>query len=97
MIRSINLERMKIKLLLYPDSCIRSSIDFVSFALIFVIALYVPFVVSFEVNISEGIGKFMELAFDIWFLLEIFINFFTAYHLNGVLVLSRKRIALHYL
>jgi hypothetical protein len=96
-IRTINKRRLKISLIIYPDSSLRHIIDFVSFTLIFLISLYIPFVFSFNVNQIYGPGRFFELFLDCWFIMEILLNFITGYYEKGVLVLDRKKIAINYL
>lgn len=83
-------------MLLYPDSNLRSFIDGVSFLLMLVISVYIPFIISFAVDTS-GPFDYFELFIDIWFMLEIFLNFFTGFYEKGILIMDRKLIFLFYI
>ena len=83
---------------MHPDSPIKNLVDFVSFTLIFFISVYVPFVFSFDIDTSQiQSAKCFEIFIDIWFLLEMALNFFTGYYQNGIVVMDRKHIALNYI
>lgn len=41
--------------------------------------------------------KYIELVIDLWFLIEIGLNFISGYIFQGQQVLLKKKIALHYL
>jgi potassium voltage-gated channel Eag-related subfamily H protein 8 len=71
--------------------------DFVSFFLIFLISLYIPFIFAFNISPNDSNLKYFELYIDIWFLTELLLNFVTGYYDKGFLVQSRKSIALNYL
>eukprot|EP00347_Sterkiella_histriomuscorum_P010994 403374152 len=95
-IRRINQGRSKQSFVLYPDSSLRSFIDGVSFLLMLVISVYIPFIISFTVDTS-GPFDYFELFIDIWFMLEIFCNFFTGFYLKGLLIMNRKQIFITYI
>lgn len=65
-------------------------IDFVSFSLIFMISLYVPFVFSYNIDTSTGPCMYFEIFIDIWFLNELFLNFIMGYYKEGTLIMDRK-------
>jgi hypothetical protein len=96
-IRSINHERLKVCCVLYPDSALRNMVDLISFIFIFVISLYIPFVFTFDVSSFTDDLKYFELVIDLWFLLEIVLNFFTGFYIKGVVVLEKREIAKNYL
>lgn len=70
-----------------PESDFRTVIDAISFLLLLMISLYIPFVISFNVDTS-GPFEYFELYIDIWFLFEIIINFFTGFYEKGSLVMD---------
>ena len=61
-----------------------------------IISLYTPFVLSFRIDTSGPLTYF-ELVQDLWFLIEIFLNFFTAFYDKGVLKIDRSIICKRYL
>jgi len=88
---------MNLSLIIYPDSTFRNIIDFVSFTLTFLISFYIPFVFAFNIVQVYGPGRYFEFFVDLWFLVELLLNFITGYYEKGVLVLDKKKIAKHYL
>lgn len=52
-IRRINMSRSKNKFMLYPDSSFRSIIDGISFILMLIISLYIPFVIAFSIETTN--------------------------------------------
>jgi hypothetical protein len=62
-----------------------------------VISLYIPFVFTFDVSSFTDDLKYFELVIDLWFLLEIVLNFFTGFYIKGVVVLEKREIAKNYL
>ena len=87
-IRKIN-TLSKARCLILPESNTKTVIDTVSCVLLIFITLYVPFLLSFNEETPDSI-QYYEFFQDIWFLLEIFINFFTGYYEKGVLVISYR-------
>jgi len=57
-----------------------------SFTLILIISLYIPFVFSFDVDTSQGSLLVFDIFLDSWFILEIFMNSLTAYYEKGLLI-----------
>lgn len=96
MIRHINLGRVQGSLIIYPDSFFRSLIDGVSFFLLLAISLYIPFVISFDVD-TTGTFDYIEIFIDTWFFFEIISNFFTGFFDKGRLVFNLRTICLTYL
>lgn len=62
------------------------------------ISLYIPFIFAFDIDAStvEGLKAF-EVFLDCWFLVEIFVNFFTGYFEKGIVIMDRKKIFINYL
>jgi hypothetical protein len=80
-----------------PESLLRTTIDLISFFLIMAISIYIPFIFAFEIDTSSGPILYFELMLDIWFMIELLVNFFTAYYEKGILITSRKKIIIRYL
>jgi len=72
------------------------TIDFISFFLILIISLYIPLAFSFSINSIYPNSVYFEICIDVWFLFEIFMNFFTAYYDRGYLIVNKKEIAIKY-
>lgn len=96
-IRDIKVTKELEILVIYPESLLRTTVDFISFVLIFIISLYIPFVFSFDIDTSSNDLKYFDFVMDLWFMIEIMLNFFTGYYQSGLLVLSKKRIAANYI
>ncbi len=60
------------------------------------ISLYIPFVISFNVDTSGDLDYF-EIFIDLWFFFEIITNFFTGFFDKGRLVFNLKTICMTYL
>ena len=54
--------------------------------MLLLIALYVPFIISFDIEPSQNFQIF-EVLIDIWFIVEIILNFFTGFYSKGVLIM----------
>ncbi len=87
-IRKIN-TLSRARCLILPESDTRTVIDTISFLLLLFITLYVPFLISFNVETPDSF-QYYEFFQDIWFLVEILINFFTGYYEKGVLVMNYR-------
>jgi len=73
--------------ILHPESDLRTFIDGISFILLMIIAVYVPFMISFDIEPWFRFQIF-EVIIDIWFLAEIIINFFTGFYSKDSLVMN---------
>jgi hypothetical protein len=83
------------KWILHPESDIRTFIDGLSFVFLMIIAVYVPFMISFDVE--PGINfQIFEVIMDIWFISEIVVNFFTGFYAKGSLIMNLNSIACNY-
>lgn len=71
--------------------------DLMSFALILGISLYIPLLFAFDIDSTQSHLIFFDLFLDIWFIVEIFLNFFTAFYDKGILVTSKRKIAFNYI
>lgn len=52
---------------------------------------------AFEITTTSPFHVFIETFIDIWFLLEILLNFLTGYYEKGHLVMQKKKIAINYI
>lgn len=75
--------RHPINIVFYPDSNFRASIDCVSFMMILIVSLYIPVVFSFSIDTSTSNLKYLENIIDVFFLLEIMLNFNTGIIIKG--------------
>lgn len=89
--------QIKEKGIITPESMIRTVVDLISFFLIMAISIYIPFIFAFEIDTNSGLILYFEFILDIWFMLELLLNFFTAYYEKGVLITDRKKIVKRYL
>jgi hypothetical protein len=81
--------------LINPESGLRTGIDSVSLVLLLLISLYIPFTIAFDIETASEF-KYTECFFDIWFIIELWLNFLTGYYDKGVLIMDLKLIALNY-
>ncbi len=81
--------------ILKPDEPFRVTIDMVSMFLIFFDALQIPLFLSFEVIVPDRLNDFFNFS-QTFFLLEIYLNFQTAYYFKGILIEKRKKIIKNY-
>ena len=78
-----------------PDEPFRVTIDMVSMLLIFSDAVQIPLFLSFEVIVPDSLDNFATFS-QTFFLLEIYLNFQTAYYSKGILMENRKQIIKNY-
>ncbi|GMH51548.1 hypothetical protein TrRE_jg6306 [Triparma retinervis] len=88
------------KFVIYPDSSFRIYWDLCMLCLIVWSALYVPFGLTFGVMFEVGKGGFL-LGFgwfvDIMFIIDVILNFMTAYKDGAIVVTDTKKITRRYL
>jgi hypothetical protein len=78
---------------------VRNMIDFISLLSVLLMTMYVPFMFTFdpENTLGGGKSKLFENIMDVWFIVEIILNFFTAFYRKGILVIDLKLIAINYI
>lgn len=81
---------------LQPDGYIRMVWDILAISFIIYEMFLVPFTLSFEIEETAFLTN-MEFIIDVYFIVDIFLSFQTSYYKQGLLVTSRKQIALHYI
>lgn len=82
-----------------PESKFRTSWDIIQVALLLYVVLTVPLRIGFDLAVEFGTVAFwFDLFVDLYFLVDIVINFRTAYlDNNGVLIIQRKLVTVNYL
>lgn len=70
--------------------------DFLLIILIIISCFLIPIQVAFVHTVSAKSSKFLYLI-DLYFVIDVILNFFTSYKQGGVEVKNRKQIAQHYL
>lgn len=67
------------------------------FILILIISscILIPFQISFQ-NVVYRLGTVIIYLVDLFFLIDIFLNFFTSYRSRGTEITDRKKTATHY-
>jgi CRP-like cAMP-binding protein len=79
--------------LIMPESPFRVGWDMFMLLLIVYYAVSVPLTVGFNLN---PINEWMELVFNLFFIVDIVLNFRTPFLRKGQPVLNKKEIAIHY-
>lgn len=79
-----------------PSSPRKQAWDVLVVALILYTALVAPFRVGFGVEASGGL-VYVEAAMDVMFMLDVLLNFVSAFEEDNVVVVDHRRIAAHYL
>lgn len=69
----------------------------ISLLIILFISLYLPTLFAFDIDTTESKLIFIDFFIDSWFIIEIGLNFLTAFYEKGILVMNKKRIAKNYL
>jgi len=82
-------------LLIYPDSNGRFAWDMVGVALIIFQAVYVPYALCFNVQISAEMF-IVESVMDAFFMFDIVLNFNTGFYDRGNLIMGRRAIIVNY-
>lgn len=81
---------------LYPDSVFKSTWDFIAMMFIIYQAMLIPYRYCFKAR-AFGIYKFIDRFMDLFFIVDLFLNFFTGYYKKGNLVMKRGPIMRRYL
>eukprot|EP01001_Neometanema_parovale_P012512 NODE_880_length_2017_cov_104.440338_g833_i0.p1 GENE.NODE_880_length_2017_cov_104.440338_g833_i0~~NODE_880_length_2017_cov_104.440338_g833_i0.p1 ORF type:complete len:646 (+),score=146.39 NODE_880_length_2017_cov_104.440338_g833_i0:77-1939(+) len=83
---------------LHPDSTFRMVWDVIQIVFVIYISFVVPARVGLDLP-ATGFWHLLEWLMDVYFIIDLFVNFFTAYEdpLTGDLVIDLKSIAIRYL
>jgi hypothetical protein len=82
---------------LHPNSNLRRCMDMIAAVFVLWTCIIVPFDIGFEWWIAPGWLKIFSSVIDYFFVLDIILNFQTAYIEHGELFTDRKKIRLKYL
>lgn len=78
------------------NSRFRVTWDFLILILVFASCVLIPFQTAFRHSVL-GFSTFIVYLIDLFFLLDIFFNFFTSYRYRGLEITNKQRTATHYL
>ena len=82
--------------MIQPDNVYKSVWDLGGLFIILYQAILIPYRISFEVD-ARGFFGVLETLFDIYFMLDIALNFFTGLEIKGKVILNHKIIIFKYL
>lgn len=86
----------KSKWIFHPESSWKLTWDIAAFFIIFYQSLTIPFFLAFEVQ-DMDVWKKIDIFITIFFFIDIFLSFNTAYYQGGSIIASRKEISKNYL
>ena len=84
------------RLIIVPENSVKLCWDVIGFLLIVYQAVLVPYQIGFDIE-TEGDLKNMEYFVQAFFVIDILLNFSTAYYHKGTLVVNRRMIAKQYM
>lgn len=79
-----------------PEQMKRVLWDITGMLFIFIQLLLIPLLICFEITLVGGFKIFNDVM-DYYFITDLFVSFNTAYYESGILIKTRKKIAIHYL
>ena len=82
--------------MLHPESSYRLFWDIVTAFFVLILIWLVPFYIGFETWSSPGMSV-VSSVMDVWFIIDVFLNFRTGYVDHGATVMDKKKIAKNYL
>ena len=77
--------------MLHPDSSIRLFWDIVTALFVLVLIWLVPFYIGFETWKSKPMSV-LSTIMDVWFIIDVFLNFRTGYVDHGATVMDKKKV-----
>ena len=80
---------------IFPDSRFKSIWDIIAFIFILYQSIVMPLKMSFDFNFPDWTIYF-DLVQDIFFLIDIILNFNTGFYGKSMLIMTRKAIFLNY-
>ena len=81
--------------IVHPESSLRMCWDIVTAVFVLVLVWLVPFYVGFDTWSSPTMSTFSRVM-DVWFLLDLVLNFRTGYVDHGATIMNPKKIAINY-
>jgi hypothetical protein len=83
------------KLIINPDNIAKLVFDLIGFILIIIQYITVPFSIAFNFNESDLKGY--NYFSDLFFIVDMVLNFNTGYYKEGILITNRKDIMIGYM
>ena len=77
---------------LHPNGQFRSTFDFVTVIWVLVLVFMVPFQIGFDWYILSKFVKILMTLLDLWFAVDIILNFRTGYIHHGTIIMNPKKI-----
>jgi len=82
---------------IHPESVFRIKWNFLSLLVVLYCCIDIPIDIAFYPNIEVNFGFVINCIFDVFFVVDIFLNFQTGYDLHGTVIMDRKKASNHYL
>ena len=77
---------------LHPNHSLRRSFDFITVVWVLYLVFNIPFMIGFDWYVeSKGQKLFLNLL-DVWFAIDIILNFRTGYIHHGTIIMTPKKI-----
>ena len=80
--------------IIHPDNIAKLIFDLIGFGLIIIQYITVPFSIAF--NFDDRNLKGYNYFSDIFFIVDLVLNFNTGYYKEGILMMNRKNIVMNY-
>ncbi len=78
--------------ILHPNSSTRRSFDFFTVIWVLFLVFIIPFMIGFDWYVEpKGLKLFLNLL-DVWFAIDIILNFRTGYIHHGTIIMKSKKI-----
>ena len=77
---------------IHPNEQFRSTFDFVTVIWVLVLVFMVPFQIGFDWYILSKFVKILMTLLDLWFAVDILLNFRTGYIHHGTIIMNQKKI-----
>lgn len=77
---------------LHPNGQFRSTFDFVTVIWVLVLVFLVPFQIGFDWYRLPKFGKILMSLLDLWFAVDILLNFRTGFIHHGTIIMNPKKI-----
>jgi hypothetical protein len=81
--------------IIYPDNILKLLFDIMGFILMVMQYVTLPFTIAFDFD--NNLLKDLNYLSDIFFIVDVILNFFCGYYKEGVLILNRREIISNYL
>jgi len=95
--QAMNRDKQEGKFLIHPDSRYRLWWDLITAIYVVYLIWLVPFSIGFEQWYPSTGLKSFNVIIDVWFIIDVILNFRTGYVDHGVMVMDQKKITAKYL